>query len=722
MATFNPDPDKTGDFLKPNFGTAPSFFGFKPDMSPVYKFLDTVQDPLIKKNAEDFKVAWSAFNAAITIPPEVSSVLATVNSTLSTIEAVNNALIAVLDTLLPFAEFNLNLLEAVIQGILLLIGRLVELLNPKVSVHALVIPPRLGNTKSITSNSENRLVRTAESLQNIKESSIELLNTSLKAVPSLSSLQLVSRTGPGYLLDTITSKISDLADPNRPLLRSASHYAGVGLFIGASNITEILSQWSKIVQVLGLVGANFQDKSLPPEPTVTGPRRIFSTDTLDNMVVYPVLPGTALGIASIRRDSTWTFIARYELVTNKLVTKNELTSLELTTASLLANPSNLELLVTSPQATVGEFNTVHITSTKPLLSRYSPQHTWNLTSAGTIGLCCIDIYTIKVDDKEVYVARKSKAVECQFDPSFTGLVKYEGRVDYRGAPAAISPKWLSASGTLTLLPPVFASLVTVIELVSSWLSALTASALNIFKTIVDTLKASLKVIAQILDLIQDFTTLVAQILSVNLSCSGITFAGEGGTTSLVNLFQQYFTNSGSPSNFGTNGVDLTASSSQLTAELASAVSTSENPTALDRRAGEILDAQTRARKQREAEIDATLSSNSFYTADAGKVSPTFDAKDTTAGVVILAYSEVAANVQAARVLFDLLLNAASPSSNDKTTTEEAVSSQANIPIELLSSLPANLAITEAISNSPVFFGENMLPVSSEDQSPFKFCP
>jgi hypothetical protein len=217
--------------------------------------------------------------------------------------------------------------------------------------------------------------------------------------------------------------------------------------------------------------------------------------------------------------------------------------------------------------------------------------------------------------------------------------------------------------------------------------------------------------------------LIDQILSVNLSCSGITFAGSGGgNVSLEAIFKQYFTNSGAESSFGTTGINLTVSNSQLTSELAEAVSSADSLSALDERAKQIFDAQTKTRLEKEAELDKALSSRQFYTADAGKVSPSFDAKDTTAGLVLLAYSDISSNVQTAKLLFDLLLNAASPSSHSSTTTEEAISNQAAIPLDFLAVLPTSITNVEALTGSPVFFGENMLPVSSEDQSPFRFCP
>ena len=235
MATFIPDPDKTGDFIKPEFGAGPRFLGFKPDMGPVYQSLGSVQDPLIKKQAEDFKVAWASFNAAICFPPSFQSTLVSVRDILGTIQAVNNALLTVLDALAPFADINVNLLEAVIQSILLLIGRVIDLLNPKVSTHLLVIPPRLGNLVSNTSGSPNRMVRTLESLTALKDSSLALINNSIGSIPSMAGLSFSTSTGPEYLLSTITSKVNDTTDPNRPALRAASHYAGVGLFVGASN-------------------------------------------------------------------------------------------------------------------------------------------------------------------------------------------------------------------------------------------------------------------------------------------------------------------------------------------------------------------------------------------------------------------------------------------------------------------------------------------------------
>lgn len=732
MATFIPAADYSGDFIKPEFGVGPKFLGFSSDMTPLYEFLGSVQDPLIKKGAEEFKVAWSAFNAAISFPPSWQEPLINFQEVLDTVKGVVDALVLVLDALKVFADFNLNVLEAVIQGILLLIGRVLELLNPKVSVHALLIPPRLGSSVPpvLAEGSMTPLHKAVETTSSIASTTKDLLSQSLSNIPSLAGVTLTGAgTGASYLQGTLNKKIDDFRDPNRPALRTASHFAGVGLFFGSTNINGLLSQWYKVLTLLGQATRVSEDKSLPPTPKVLGPTVAYDTSKLDNMVVYPRVPLFRKLAASRRGDAVWIHTARLEYCSSTIVSAVESTKLTLDINSLLDTSDKVKALTSNPGVEILGGRLKLVSSWVLEGDSSKPEHSgWGLGDAqGNLALYAIDVYTLQMSNTySVYLARCSPAVLCKYDPSYKvnspleniGKVNYY--VDYNGSPNATAPKWISAQGGLSLLPTVFTSLSGILNLITAWLKGLIEEALNVFASVVAQLKKALQTMSKFLEAINALISLLEMILSINLSCSGISFAGEGGAVSLKNIFKQYFENSGAPSNFSTTGLNMTGDTSQATAaQLAGAV-VSSSPSELNSKAGDILSSQREAARLRRQALGEELEIRQWYTGGAGKVSPTFSAADSTAGVVLLAYSEVAANVQAFLALLELIFNAESESTgNQPNETQDAVNNLQSIlkvPTSPRTLIPENIPV------NPSLFGESMELVETSEESPFKFCP
>lgn len=774
-ATFIPPKEHLGSFAKTRYGdvNAAEHLGFTQSYEAVYASGQALVEAVVPvyekayywKSASFFTGIDANLGNYITPFRDIGTAI------LTGLELIKSVL-GILDTL---TSLGINLLKVIVDRVVALLVDVLNLLNPEGSLHALVIPPKVGNpgvSYDYSINDEDSQVEKAAKVsEQTRQDFIRYTNTIAGRIPGpigskvsdYVSQQANQVSGSNYLLSVISNKLKDTRDIARPDLKEYSYSAGVGLFVGTSALNQFLDVWGKINSIFGkdLDLHKMGFRNLPPIPKIVANRLpqvnvLAYNRTLDS-VDESSITATAIQARpvaprefNVKGDIPYKFVKRLFLLSKK-VTSSSYTKAIVTKElnDFLDSSEAIQVL-----ADIGATDTLSSYATMEILNNsYVTRRTLNhpeRLEPGTYFVVATDIYSIPAKDIAKFVHLSSEVSEFTIpeDPKqtfgFAGLV--QGRLPTSLSELVIdnqatSPNWVAAPVSLQLLPTVVGNIVEFVTSLRVVLTSLLDDALDWIhellenlSTIISAYQAILAKIDAILELLQLLSSLTA-----SLGVSVMSFYGSGDSATLYTMFSEYLdpkvsstTNLGEPtqrditySNVLSEDTRLRQWSLEQQQGLLGESIVRSGPSYLDS-TGTISVSGGARRLVQDEELQAILGErdpNATAISAAWKssynMSPIFTDEMTTGGVILMGHSYLEKNLAALRTLIELLFGSDEPATvgNQETLLNE-VGLYTDLP-----DLTPSIGLENTLSDdTQALFTRDMKLTQDPDQSPFDFCP
>lgn len=755
--TYIPRKEHLGDFVKPGHGSssAAQLVGFNESYDAVYASgaaLVAAVTPVYKQS-----YTWRSANfftgANVNLASYVTPVRDAVGAIVSALELVR-AVLGVLDTLLSLGT---NILKVIIDRILELFTSVVNLLNPTGSVHALVIPPKVGNIgvlpdTSIDVQKDSLKVQEYKRAEKTRQDFIGYTNTLSTKLPAaigidvsrLLAAQASSLTGYRYLLDTLRYKLDDTADLARPNLQAYSYTAGIGLFLGTNALNQFMDVWGKVNAIFsrGVETKDLAFKEAPPEPAITanripkvnalGTSRLMSagefSPTQWAVTVRPTNPSSLV----IKSGVSYEFKLRVVYV-NASSSSTDTSSFRAQIIGLLSD--SLAVAAASEYGVLGSIP--RYVTMREVDSNFSIERTDDLPEKlepGSYNMVAIDYYNIKgAEDKCLYLASKSVRFTVPKVEDVRGLITLSGRGLPLAGPGSKDPMWFGASGAIHLLPEAVGLIVSFADSFKDLLSALLDDALSWIRTLLTNLATLIEGWSRLLRKLDEMIELLELLSSLTsgVGISVMSFAGQGDADALYQMFSDYLSpdkSSSSTNSVSTSGESfdepsrLRAFSEAVKDSVSSAlvrdgasnldsVGSAYQVTSLRR------DVQDRELARLFGDIDPQIPAVSGALGTSYNSSPIITEEMTSAGIVLLAHSPVGKDLAGLITLFDLLFGSdenATPKTQADILADNSLS--VDIQTETISQ-----GITGTGSEAPLFTADMKL-TDDPGNSPFDFCP
>lgn len=780
--TYEPRPEHLGPGMKPNFTGASKHLGFNEAADAVYKLGQDFSDSL-KEAIPKPKHVWTAANLFAGINPEPLETLSTVRDGLATATAALNLVVEVLQAIEELANLAANVLNILIEQIINILRAIASLFNPSIAANLLFIPPKIGKVtnpdliKGEDPANDSPGLRIAKKSELARQTAIDYINSANNLLPSIlgdTATQVKNDSagfnGGAYLQKTILNKLSDKADLSRPCINEYSYWAGAGIFLGTNSINKLLDAWARLNAILNadLAFRRPVAPGLPPKPVIKE-HRVTETAGLKcasesnsvslgpaqrSVIVAPLLPtdgiygsieytfeyritfitasflNTTLGPASAVQPDIAEGTRQYNLLVNYLT---EQKYIQATDNSELYNLDTLNVF--------SEYRYTGILLEPYLIQQDTgSEELFNDPEGGFVLLASADIYSFGEKGKDPqYLARLSEPTYAFIKGTdrqdlIPGLLQYtlpQSKTDLF-SPTGKSPKWVSATAVLHILPDAIREILNFFDLLETFLKTLIAEALAWISRIIAELQSILDFLLRLVETIDRVIQLLQDLLSLttSLGASVMVFNGNGPVSELEEMFKDYFAlDSSSP-----------ASISKLTTSIPPrepiSLSAEDLVKGTDEDTKGSLSQVIKEKKQYQRELQRAQRNNtniqgqtggdweqqSFnggaMLSSTGKTSPVFTDDATTCGVLIMGHSDSYGNLQALIAFLDFLFG-----SEDKAVSKSEADTlkEADLEVQTKNLFPQDTGIVSEEVLNPIF-KSNMEVTEDPNQSPFNFCP
>lgn len=771
-ATFQPPKEHLG-LIKTQFGDTnlAQHAGF----TEAYTALYTKGNSLVESLAINYEATytWRSASFFTGIDTNLADYLTPVrevfNVVLVALDLVSNVL-SVLDTLLTLSA---NILKTIVNKVLDLLLEILSILNPELSCHMLVIPPRIGNIHTpdpVIKDTDSITVRSAKISENTRRDFARYLNnlsTKLPAALSADVTKLVehnyrSNTGYKYLLETLETKLADKTDAGNPSLKKYSKWDGVGIFIGSSAVNQVLSGWQAMTSLFSKsVGLeNIKYGTLPPRPIIVENK----IPALNNIIVEDIISEDESYVSSIAtvvrpiKPTSYTvaggipyyFETRLVCV-SPVDAYNAVSNLVAEVEGILTTEVNKQVTAETKYLTSDYIISYSYTviSDNDTVTTKRVTGTKNKLDDGDYYIFALDFYSLgdKVPDyknKYIYLMSEVSKFSCKSDTKSKmaqGVFSWRlPTTDFLDS-SSIAPSWLAASTSLQFLPEVSAIAHAFLVNLAATIRSLLDDALDWIKSLLQGLQKIIEAYSLILKRIDAILELLQQLINItaSLGASVVRFSGEGDSKTMMKVFNEY-----------------------LDPNISSSVQTSGTPSELDIKRSLILNESDRlqawAEAEKESAVDALIvrEGSSEYdatgsvklVADSRKyvqdkelaaildpqqdvvspalsaaynssfnMSPIFTEEMTTAGLILLGHDTLGRSMYAWKTLLDLLFGEDEPATDE---TQQTILANSGILVDLPNLYPTEVSATTTVP--PMIFTADMQLTEDPNQSPFSFCP
>lgn len=716
---------------------------------------------------------WSSASFFVGIDTNLADYLTPIrevfNVALVALDLISNVL-SVLDTLLSLSS---NILKAIVDKVLDLLLEILSILNPELSCHMLVIPPKIGRVSTedpVIDDSDSILVKSAKLSESTRRDFARYLNnlsTKLPDVLSKDVSKLVDHTynnitGYKYLLDTIETKLADKTDAGRPILKKYSKWEGVGIFIGSSALNQVLDSWQAINSLfsksLGLDKIKLRDVPAKPvivENQISRLNNIVVDDitkededysTSYATVIRPIKPPHY----TVHAGVPYYFELRLVCVSpaDAYTASSNLVS-EVT--QILSSEADKQVTIETKFLTsdyIIPYTYTVVDSTNSVISkRVSGQQ--NKLEDGEYYLFALDFYSLgdKVPDyknKHIYLMSDVSKFTCKSDTKSKvaqGVFSWRLPTTDLLDSSSLNPSWIAASTSIQFLPELSVLVHTFLTNLVASIRSFLDDALQWLKILLQNLQKIIEAYQLILKRIDDILELLQQLLNLTatLGASVVRFSGEGNSATLMKMFNEYLDpnissskeTSGTPSELDIRRSSILNEPSRLLAwaeaEKEAAVSDliiRENNSEYDATGSVSLVAESRKYLQ-DTELSKILDPEQDVTAPAlaaaynssYNMSPMFTQEMTTAGLVLIGHDTTMGGLYAWRTLLDLLFSGEEPATDD---TEQSILAKSGVLVDLPNLYPSELS--SVVEDPAALFTADMQLTQDPQQSPFDFCP
>jgi hypothetical protein len=591
---FWPDKDNLGAFQKPAFGNKAKHLGFDDASKAIYAKGQAVVDA-IGELYPDQHYEWQSAGFFTGIDLELGDYIEPIRDVVQVVTNALTLLKEVLQAINALANLGANILKLIVDKSIALMQEIINILNPSVSAHMLLIAPKVGNlgltlnteitsadtvTTKIAKSSEKTRLDFVEWLNGLDSKLPEAIGADVSKLVTTSSNKV---TGGEYLLNTIGAKLQDKTDLSRPYLCPTSYCGGVGIFLGSNAIPQVLSAWNKLNSIFSTALVfPAQADSLPPIPKIVrhnltelNPLELSKEDAntcsgspgMDALEVTPIRPKTCIisGLEYVfveRHIYTYTTPAKNPTESSSRVSftrdLHEVLSSQDTMRSMLQNKQGVQGFKSS----IEHYSTMVVTTntlvgTTPFNSPI-PFPSWEKKKLGKFApgywhVLAVDYYYLSEksskdsEDKLAYLPLISDITtfkilddESEIDLGFL-QVAYTNRVDELLDPTGLSPRWLAASSAALLFPDIVSGLLNLLDTFKIFLYSLLDDALDWLANAIGTLSRILTYLQDILAKIDALLQFLIAIANLNstVGASVLTFNGQGDSEALYKMFKEY---------------------------------------------------------------------------------------------------------------------------------------------------------------------------------------
>lgn len=751
--TFLPIEEHLGEFIKATQDTNNALLGF----SRAYKAEYSANSSTTKAAAKD-TYEWRAVNLFTGVNSERFEELQTLKDGLQVLSVVVKGVVEVVDIIAKLqAPLIKGVTQILLQSISSLIDKIIAIFNPQINLSALYMPPHFGKvTRELQkSPGSNALEKTYVNSVIAKDSLVESLNRTTAFLPSALKTNIdafVSSNqtsyGPNYLINTLTKKLNDGQDSNRPNLTNSSHWCGFGIFLGSSLPNTVLSSWDSLNSIL----SSSSKLTLPPLPQFPPIPSIQSHKISELTSRVTTLDETTVDVGPVQRsiickpsvptdyssDSvTYTFTARlvyfsYKEDTSFNPSTQLLSDLVFDVATHFKTPANAINEIQSTRASNTKFQLFSrgTVSSTPIVNLIKSLDT-TIVEPGAIlkssevfkAMLVVDVY--EVNGQFYPMISKPVLVKISAQRSASSLIDltYTSQNPLLKPGGGIFPSWYSAGFAVNILPGAVTEVVNFLDLFRTYIEAYSESVLDYLGSLFRRLTSFLNLILGVIEQINNLITLLDNVasLTTSLGASTLLFSGKGDNTSFLSMFKEYLSSEETrPSSIAKVLNEFPARSTiNVTFDgLADVAKTSPDDvdTIVDNYSSYLRELRDESLENYSTSANVLPRSTSLADVYLGERSPMFTENDTTCGIIFVATSTTLDELVNIKKLLELLFE------EEKVAPEApsvVLARQGGLTVDTVETSPARATLSD--DTTTALFTSSMALTQNTEESPFDFC-